>query len=270
MIRIVTSLVLTGFLPLAVNAATISTSLEAMSNNPGGIIDNLAQDSFESLVQEGGVTAVDAQPPSSVGQAASSAYYSEFGQTLGVIATADNSASTAPNAHLALAALSFDETFTAIGSGTVTINLELAGQLGVVSDLQDRQSLAHAHGGYFLFAPGFFDEQIFTTAHFPDPLFTLDGGAFRSVLSSTFDIADGESFDLDILLSASAGQRGTLQQFFDADVAMTGFLSIEANGLTLETGGGNIPAPVPLPASAFFLVASLGALRAIRRGKSKN
>ncbi len=270
MIKITTSFVLASFLPLAANAATISTSIEAMSNYSGGFIDNLAQDSFDSSVQETGVTTVDAQPPSTVGRATSSAYYTEFGHTFGVMARADKAPMTAPSAHLGSAALSFDETYTALGSGAVTVTLDLTGKIGVSSDLQDRQSLAYAIGGFYLFAPGTFDEQILATPRFPDPLFTAEGGAFQRILSSTFNIADGETFDLDIRLSAAAGQRETLQQFFDADVELTGLLSIEADGLRLEADSGQIPASVPLPASAFFLVASLGALRAARRPKSGN
>ncbi len=268
MIRFATSLILAGFLPVAANAATVSTTVEAITVYPGGSIDNLAQDSFDSSTQEIGVSTVDAQPPSAVGRSTSSAYYTDFGQTLGVIARADKTATTAPSAHNARAALSTTQTYRALGSGMVTVSLDLSGYISVVSDLQDRPSLAHALGGFFLNGPGFFDEKIFATSRFPDPLFTADGGAFQTTLTSMFNIADGEMFTLSANFSAHAGKLETLRQFFDADVELSGVLSVSADGFTLETGDGSIPAAVPLPSSAFFILASLGALGAMRRAKT--
>ena len=208
---------------------------------------------------------------SSSGSASGDMVQGEFA----TFANANKVASTAPSAHQGYGIVDAQARYTAVGDMRVTVSLDLVGEFAALTDRPLADRLVGVGGSLSIFSPGLSFLEARGTDLTGDPLNGLASGSFTDQIAATFDLADGEAFDLQVRLRSVAGDVVSplapavlLQSFYDARSTMSAFLSIETDGGSLISGDSTI-SPVPLPAGLPMLVAALGGLGYLSR-KRKN
>ena len=260
---------LVGFLPLAGQAATVSTIAVADTSVAGTTVNFIDSNSFDTNVDALGSSFADASPPTGEGVARSNSYFDNAGEAMHASAVARKNPGTTESVQAAQSAASISDQYEAIGAGTVTASLRLFGRIAVLTDIADPQQFARVNASLGINAPGTVQSAGYTSAAQPDPLFLASGGVFDVVLDIVFDVNDGDVFSLNAGIASFAGKLAIFSAFFDAGSEINSFLSVTGDGTRLVPTDGSVPGEVPLPASILFLgtpLAFLGLLRRRRKG----
>lgn len=261
-------LILAGLAPVAASAATITVTAVAQSSNAEGSAEGRADETFESALDPAGRALATAAALGNLGQATGDGSFAESGASMTALSEADTAAGSQASAQHASTSTFFKESYRAIGSGEVTAELKIFGQLSVLTDLDRPERAARANGSLGIFAPSRNVSIGVVTSAQPDPLFLADGGMFEFTLKDTFDVADGDLFNISASLQAVAGRTDPIIGFLDASARISSYFTLSSVGAEIVTGDDSVPSPVPLPASVFLLGVPLASLFALKRRKA--
>ena len=261
-------LILAGFTPTIAGAATITATAIGQSVNANDAVEARSNEVFDTDADPSGSATASAAASGGLGLAQSEASFVESGGSMSAISEAEMAAGPLASAQHADTSIVFKESYRAVGSGEVTAELRIFGQLSVLTDLDQPERYARANGSLGISAPSRNVSIGVVTSAQPDPLFLADGGMFEFTLKDTFEVEDGDLFNISATLQAVAGRTDAILGFANASARISSYFTVSSIGAEIVTGDGSVPSPVPLPASVFLLGVPLAGLFALKRRKA--
>ena len=171
-----------------------------------------------------------------------------------------------PTRGQATASSTVRESYTVAGNGKARVDFTIYGDFFLLSDIPDLVENMIAFGFLNVHHNGNLAVDSLSSADPTDPLFGLANGPFHRLLSFTFDVLDGEEFDVTALITADIRSYISLEGAFDMQVDVkAGLRVVGLDGTTLTPSDETPISPVPLPASGLLLLSPLAALLIARR-----